>query len=413
MKINLKLFYNYFIINIVYIALAGILFPKKSTLSIIVGGGFALLALFWFVKYVKHPKKFFFVYIYSIYVFILLFNSSDFQYSLKIYLKVFTAIWMFPVAVYIIKNNKAFNFFNNKIYPLIILYLLNFIVMNILGIGLKGYGDTIQTGNLFTEGLNTMAYVIIYLPLLILMNKNKSLNKYIFLILAILVIVELITLKRITIIASIFGIVFYIIFSKDKSIYLRYLVFGMVTMLALFPLYKDVLSKQIINRGTQLELSSYENEMRYMEFFYVNDKIFSFKDLFKSFFGEETFNSQGMYGPLEVFGPDRQIHNDYSRLLFDTGIIGILLYLSLQYSILRMYLTIRQQVKNLFSHKLFSTFNAVFLSIFLVGFIFNFSGGIDGTLFQAFRYVVLGGIIGLFQNRQHYFQNNLEYASKT
>lgn len=408
MQINIKLFYNYFIINIIYIALAGILFPTKSILSIIVGGGFAMLSLFWLIKYVKNPKKFFLIYIYSIYVLCLLYFSSDFAYSFKTYLKVFTSIWLFPVAVSLIKNYKDYKIFNNKIYPLIYLYILNFIIMNILGIGLKGYGDTIQTGNLFTEGLNTMAYVIVCSPMLIFLSKKKSSNKYIFTLVTLLVIIEVLTMKRITIIATIFGIFFYLIFSKDKSIYLRYLILGMTILLLLFPLYKNILSQQIINRGTQLELGYVEKEYRYKEFFYVNDEIFSFKDPYKSLFGEEVFNSQGKYGPLNVFGPDRQIHNDYSRLLFDTGIVGLLFYLGLQLSILRMYSSIRRQVKSLFSRDLFNIFNSVFLSIFLMGFVINFSGGIDGTLFQAFRYVVLGGIIGLFLNKRQDALKNTE-----
>jgi len=395
-----KLFQNYFLINIIYIALAGILFPYKSIISYIVGGGFAVLALMWNVIYVKNKSDYSTIYLYSLYVLFLLAFSSDFEYSLKIYLKVFTSIWLFPVSIYLIKDYNALNLFTKKTFPLVGIYLLNFILMNILGIGLKGYGDAVTTGNLFTEGLNTISYVIVLTPLIILFNKKRENNKYIFLTIVILLITQIVTLKRISIVASTLGLLLYLIFSRDRAKYLVNIVIVMVFIAIAFPIFEDVLEQQMINRDSQLVVGNLEQEARYKEYLEVNRKIFSFNDISISLFGEEVFNSQGIYGDNAIFGPDRQIHNDFSRILHDTGIIGFIFYFVLQIKILILFISYFKKSYQYVDSKLLYTLRGVFLSVFILGFIFMFSGGIDGTLFQAYRYVLLGGIVGYFKNKQ-------------
>lgn len=395
MRMHLFLFKNFFIINIIYTALAGVLFPYKSPISVIIGGGFALLAIYWNLRYVRHKRLFGLIYLYSLYVFILLFFSSDFEYSLKIYLKIFTAIWLFPVTLYLVNTASDFRLIIQKIYPLIAIYLINFIVMNALGIGLKGYGDTITTGNLFSEGLNTVTYIIVLTPVLIYTSKNLINKRMIFITIILLLVTQVLTLKRISIFATIVGIGVYMVFSKDKANYLRKIVVGLAFLIALFPVFEGTLQEQIRNRDNQLEVSNLENEARFKEYNAVNEKVFGFENPMKSLFGEEVFNSQGKYGPLTIFGPDRQIHNDFSRILHDTGIIGFILYFLVQYQILIIY---RRTAKNHFDYERSSVSNilhGVFYAVYIVGFILMFSGGIDGTLFQAFRYVVLGSIIGL------------------
>ncbi|WP_240712103.1 hypothetical protein [Christiangramia lutea] len=266
--------------------------------------------------------------------------------------------------------------------------------MNSLGISFKGYGDDITTGNIFSEGLNAMAYALIILPV-ILFFFNK--RKWWIILLGIVVFVTLVvSLKRISILAVLTGymILFFSLKKKKK------LIKGGVAILALlifsFPLYSETLSEQIENRSNRFQANSIEKEGRYRETIIVFDQIFSFKDVPYSIFGKELFNSPGTYGTASDWN-GRQLHSDYNVLLHGSGLLGITLYFLVQGVILMTFIRYKRKILGLngYSKKL-DYLNATFYAVFLLSFVISLSGGINGVIFNVLRYSFLGSVLGLY-----------------
>lgn len=364
-------------------------------------GGMSLLVVYWNFKYTKPLTLFLPIYLYSIFILILVLFSSNILYSSKIYLKTFCSIWLFPVSFYLINDLSKLRQINQKLLWFMIIYILNFFLMNIFDISLKGYGDVIQTGNLFSEVLNSMAYLIVYSPLIFFLNPNKQFNKYIFLLITLVFIIGIITLKRISVVATIFGLVLFLYNYSGKVKTIRYLLLGFVILAVSYPIYSPYLNRQLEIRSNKLSFENIDKEARWLESKYIYIKIFSFKNPINSFFGTEMFNSPRKYAPTKKFG-DRQIHNDYFRLLHGSGIVGIFLYFLLQFSIIKSYIRIRNHTALYVQKDLFSLLNAIFYSFYFISFIISLSGGIDGILFNSLRYIVLGGIIGIFYNANNF-----------
>lgn len=77
-------------------------------------------------------------------------------------------------------------------------------------------------------------------------------------------------------------------------------------------------------RSRIFESDSYEKEYRYLETFYVWDKVYQFDNPLEVIFGLEGFNSTGNYANGR-FG-DRQLHVDYNLIPNTIGIFGMFLY---------------------------------------------------------------------------------------
>lgn len=319
---------------------------------------------------------------------------------------------MLPISFQIVRDSDSFIRINRIIVLLMVLYLVNFFVMNFLGISFKGYGDDITTGNIFSEGFNAMAYALVILPVSILVSKKR---KWIFVLLGIIVLITvLVSLKRISILAIILGFLIFFLALKRKSKLFRSLIGILILLIVAYPIYSETLEVQVENRSNRFENGSIEDESRYKETLIVFEKVFSFSDIPYSFMGKELFNSPGTYGSSVNWG-DRQLHSDYNLLLHGSGILGISWYIIVQCIIL---LTFRRFEKKAYliygySQKL-DYINAAFYSVFCLTFFISLSGGINGVIFNSLRYVFLGSVMGLYYSlifsdnpKKHYYFLNI------
>jgi len=114
--------------------------------------------------------------------------------------------------------------------------------------------------------------------------------------------------------------------------------------------------------------------------------------------GDEPFNSMGKFSIFKdlLNDEERILHSDYARLLFTTGILGLILYIIIFRKIYKTYKTYISNMKltpNLLVLK--GTFLAVFISIIVVGF--------TGSLFLSFPglipYLYLGALLGVIRHQ--------------
>lgn len=399
------LFYNYTTLMFIYIVANGLLFPAKSLLSILIPTVFVIYSLWINVNYNKYYKNTMSMYIFMLYILVLMFFSSELLYSLKNVLKFFLSFLYFGVAVVFVKNyDDLFRLFK-AMMTLGFLFIVNILISNLFNLGGGAYGNYetsyLQTGSVYSEGLNAMGYYLVMLPAIIQLypfRRKKNIRTIIISSVIILIFLILI-LKRGSLLAVVVGYFVLLIFSeiKQKNQIIKIIVFSSILLTVTYPIYKNMLMDRIKVREARFRLDSYETEGRFTENELVIEDIFYSGNISWLLFGHEVLNSSYNYGG-GIYG-ERQLHNDYAQILSGSGIIGMSLYLLLNISILNYFLKLRRRLIRLGLYtKREKTLNMLFWTYFIVYFALGVSGSIGSLLYAPIRFIILGSIIGLFNS---------------
>ncbi len=391
------IFYHFIIIYFIYVALNNMLFPKHSYPTYIVNGFFLLFTIYVTFKYVEIKNFMIPMYLFFIYLLILICFSSDFFYSSKTYIKTLIPALFLPISFSFIRDIWQLKKFNKVLIILATLYIINLVVANKFELGMAPYASrnsdyALYIGNVFTEGLNSISYILVTLPLILYLDRK---HKRIVIILGALVFITLLlNLKRISIIAIFMGYFFLVLFSKRKSYYLKSIVTIILLLLILYPFYKESLQYQFMNRSDRFTKDFYENEGRYIETKLVWDEVFGFNSITQSLFGKEMFNSPGNYG-AGIMG-ERMLHMDYNVLLEGAGIFGLLFYFYFNIIILKYFLKLKKNLSS--KDNLVNMMNATFMAMFFMSFIISFSGSFGVVVSNSIRSIYLGAILGIYNN---------------
>ena len=398
-----RIFYSFAPVFFIYAAMAGIVFDKKSIMSILIVGYYFIFIVVYVIKYYQRKKfltpMFFFIF----YLFVLIFFSSEFAYSLKNFTKSVIPLLFFPISYIIVSDISKLRKLNRSMVLLIMLFVFNIIIANIFDLGKSQYGDeeTIDIGNIYTTGLNAMSYVLTALPLIFILNyKNRPFQRNIvFLFSLASLIIMIILLKRASLLALVVGYFVLFLFQSDKKKLVKYLIIIALGLASLFPLYSNYFYERFEVREDRLQINSYEREGRYLEVFLVLEEMDILNKPIRTIFGREMFNSPGNYG-YGIWG-DRQLHDDYMRILNGSGFLGLFLFFLFNYYIFREFQKKRKIVRRykLLDKTLFNLLNSLFVSFFVIYFVIGLSGGLDGTLYTSIRFIYLGAILGIFQSQ--------------
>lgn len=390
-----------------YIMSIGVVFPRGSIGTQIVGIIVFLSTLYFFIKTYKPIKLFGILYLFIAYLSVLVLFSSKFIYSLSNLTS--TVIWMLilPLSFFIITDLEKFKKLINFTAIIALLYIVNIVLSTTFNIQGKSYsGEIFDVGNVFTEGLNSMSYLLVASPLIIYLNPNYK--RIIIIISIIIFILVLVQLKRISIIAILVGFVINLFYSGNRINIFFGLIMSFLLFFIAFPLFESTLEKQVKARERRLTTQNIEEEGRYQETFVVLDEtIFSGQSKLL-FFGKEIFNSPGNYANGK-YGK-RMIHNDYNAILHGSGVTGLILFLIWPVPLFIFYRKIKTMTKFQFEDKkLFDYMKVCFISFLILGYILSISGGVNAILFNAIRVAILGGILRIFFEHYKLFiqQNKL------
>jgi len=372
----------------------GIIFPRGSLATQVIGSLFLLVTFYYFLREFKSIKLFSLLYLFLIYLFCLIPFSSNIIYSLSNLAS--TTIWILilPVSFLVIDTGLKFKKLINSIAFIGVLYILNIIISTLFNIKGKSYsGEIFDVGNVFTEGLNSMAYLLTASPLILHLNpKHKRLILILSVVIFILVVVQM---KRISIIAIVVGLVINLLMSRSRINIFYGLIISSLFMFVAYPLFENTLQKQIKARERRLSTENIEEEGRYQETFVVLDEIIFSGETRLIFFGKEVFNSPGNYANGK-YGR-RMIHNDYNVILHGAGLIGLMLFIFWPVPLFIFYNKIKISAKiYLEDKKLFDYMNVTFISFLIIGYILSISGGVNAILFNSIRMAVLGAILRVF-----------------
>ena len=285
----------------------GIILPRGSAATQSIGILFVIVTIYYFFRDYKSIKLFTTLYLLIIYLYCLIAFSSNFLYSLSNLAS--TTIWILilPISFLVIDSLPKFKKLINSIALIGALYILNIIISTLFNIKGKSYsGEIFDVGNVFTEGLNSMAYLLTAAPLILYLNpKHKRLIIVLSVIIFILVLVQL---KRISIIAILAGLLVNLFFSRNRINILFGLIISSLFLFIAYPLFESTLQKQVKVRERRLSTQNFEEEGRYQETFVVLDEIVYSGNPALLFFGKEVFNSPGNYANGR-YGR-RMLHND-------------------------------------------------------------------------------------------------------
>jgi len=328
-----------------------------------------------------------------VYILILFPFCSDLIYSLNVSTKIFISLLMLPIGYSLFKTFESINSLNKKIFLSYILIILGLFLSNYFKLGGYTYseGVGIQAGG-FEDKWNNLTYLLLLAPLYLSL-KTKRINKFFFIIsfFAILVVL-LISLKRIAIIGFILGyFIFYLFYGNYGKAIKNVLIIGLL-LFAFLPFYFDAMKAVIEVRKERFKPNFIKSEARYLETLAIWKEIFSFKDPVKSLFGTEAFNSIGMYAE-GAFG-QRQAHVDYNLILISNGIVGLFLYLNIYFQIFVKYKKANLKLKQ----KRYRLIKGIFFALFFTSLITSLSGEMYSLTFRTIIFLYLGASLGIISN---------------
>ena len=216
---------------------------------------------------------------------------------------------------------------------------------------------------------------------------SKIINHNIFSVITIIIL--LLSFRRTNFLILLIGMYFLIFKLKIfKSFFIRIIPLIMLVLFVFGDFLLQDISLVLENRERILKVENYRNEGRLLE------TELAFKSISKSyltlFFGSgNLFNSANNYGFYSADSNTytRPIHNDYARILFGSGLIGLLLYLVFLVSI---YLNLQKlkPSRNCQNYNLIYNFNLfLIISLFFIG----FSSGLTDIFYRIVMMSLIGG----------------------
>lgn len=354
----------------------------------------AILTVIILIAWLKDPQNKIYVpfIFYTVYIILMIPFASDFMESVRLSSKILLILWTFPVF-YVYSHLYTNKIIIRNIFLLSIILIINYAISTIYGIGTSAYTDSAEflVGSLSDSWL-TYTFIL-FLYIIILKTKNIATSvKIIYLLLFALLVVQLLLgLKRTAIIVFFCGIVIILYLEKLNFKSIITYILGFIFVLLLLNQYSDVLDDRLYARGDRVQ-GSYkdiiETEYRYLESIYVWEETLSFKNISKSLFGLEAFNSRGNYGTDNLFG-DRVLHIDYNLIVNTTGLVGLFFYFYLFYYIFQRY----KERKSFLDYK----YRELFLVIFLTQFLASIGGQMLAVTYGSIKFIFMAIALNKFK----------------
>jgi hypothetical protein len=388
-----------------YILIISILFDiflyfwGESSLFIISRGLiFAFVILMIHFKYIKFHKFLFWVYLFIFYVAILFpFSSNTFE-SIRLSSKVFISLLMLPVGYYFFSNLNRLKKLSKTSIVLLVILVANYLLSSYLDIGFAIYskGTDFQVGNL-RDNWNIFTYTVFCVPLYLFFESKRWLRIFTLILSTFVIIILLLSMKRIAILGFFFGIFIYFISSPSFSRirFLKTVSLLLIIIIIAYPLYNSLLKDRFEIRKNKFTLDVLNEEKRYIETKYVWQECLSFENIGKSFFGLEAFYSVGNY--LDGYWEQRPVHVDYNLVLNTTGILGLFLYIMMYIQIFKKYKRSYKRSKDNISFKLNENIlKPLFFVLFFTSLFTSLSGQMIAITFRSIIFLYIGAILRVF-----------------
>mgnify|MGYP005834872627 CR=1 FL=1 len=351
-----------------------------------------------FVKHfgrAKFPK---FFWVFSIYIFILCFFSSDIFISLKNYTQLILSLLMFPIGyLYFSDDYKLKKFLQIAKFALLI-YITSLVLGNFFGIGTInfGYSGIEESVGFFSSGsIYAGSVLVALLPIFLLFDKKKS-TRMITIIMGIFFILGvLFTARRTSIMIPFIGLFVFLFFSKMKAKIILMFIIGTISFLLISPFILDRLTERLAVRAEagRFDVNSYEQEARYFDLVNAWNQATNFDEPLDALFGTNIFAEGGWRYGVKI---GRIIHNDYAVFLQGGGIIGLILYLVMILSILFINKFQLYKIRK-FKYNIYYTSIICLIAILLA---VSLNGGYNIISYRALLFLLLGAFVRLLSSQK-------------
>ncbi|MEI6346988.1 MAG: O-antigen polymerase [Bacteroidota bacterium] len=325
-------------------------------------------------------------------------NSTDQYFSLKIVMNFATVLLSFPVGfIYFKKEQTEIKTFFNILLICLVLYIVNIVLCSFLKLGEStlSYSDQsiVYLGALNFFSLYPICYLLI--ACLLYFSKIKKSKVFIFFVTLIVFLIFFYIGKRTYIYLSLFG--FLALFYNSRKVFIN---FSALVLLLIFliPSISQTITNQFFTaRSSQLDRSITE-EGRYLELIAYKDEVLNIGSTNEIIFGKEIFNSQAKFFQNSniIDDDNRVLHSDFSNILFGTGILGFLIYLTIQLSLILNIRYIRKFKMNNPNYKLL---HLVYITVLIALIINSTSDGILAFPNRFFPYFILGATLGMINHK--------------
>lgn len=312
--------------------------------------------------------------------------STDIIPSINKSFKFLIPLVYFILGYSLVKSKEDIKVFANFSWIYLTYFTLYIFIVNIFGIGESLYANGILKGYF---SLNAF-YIPCFISIFLIFNfryVKKSRRLISMIMLFSCVVLFFLFLKR-TLILLILISFLIIILKSIKNLIITIMVSAIALTLFFQPIMRLMDSNEKLEgRGNRFTSEySITNEGRFTENLIVYDLM---KDnLFKLLFGTGEVFNDGKY-LSKYYETDREAHNSYIRLFWNGGIIGLSIFLIFYFAQLQGILFYKKRAKEKDSKRIL-----LFIFIFvLLRLINDFSSGITYLTYNAYCYLIVGGLI--------------------
>ena len=301
---------------------------------------------------------------------------------------------LLPLAFVLLSDKIALSGMSKVLFWIGVLFAVSILYFLTMNVGVNQYGGTdgFTVGAFKFNRLYTGSFILLSLPLIFRNSKNQFIRRIVPVLSLLVLVILILSTRRTAIITTITGgLVFAIYyFRKLPNILLGLTVF-MLVLASAFPLYKDILLKQIEKRQhvfVEQKGFDLQSETRFEETIAVWKERIQNPDPIIIFFGQQLFNSAGNYD--QGIHGTRPLHLDINVMLHGSGLIGLILFILFYTELVITFFRYRSTWSDGEGRLTEATAAAIILPLIML----TFSGGMLAITHQMIAAMVTGACLG-------------------
>ncbi len=375
-------------------------FPGLSGVMGLRNYSFFLILLYLNIKYFSIGFKFIpALFLFMIYLLlVLMINNVEFK-EYSDWVRAFDCKMLLPLGFALTSTYDHIKEFNKRLMITNVLFVISIVIFSFLGIGENQYGGDsgFSVGRFSFNSIYTGSFLLIILPIVYTDIKGKAAKNALALLGLCTLVILVLSVRRTSVIFIIISSLVYTYIFRDQlsKIVLR-AILVIILLIAAFPLYQDMLLKQVAARSNVFNergVKNLQEETRLEESIAVWDERILSPDIKLLLFGKYLFDSPGHYDG-GTHG-ERPLHLDLNVILHGSGIIGLILLLSFYGNLFYKSFMMKAKLDHQNEKLLIGAFFGMYFShLFLL-----ISGGMLTITFNIISYTYMGGILGLYRNK--------------
>lgn len=321
-----------------------------------------------------------------VYLFVLTLINDRILNTIYIYIKIAISTMAIVIGYEYFGNNRNLVKLNRVNTLCLTMMVANVIVANIFHLGTSDYLDeTIYFGAARVNITKTMTIILLLFPLFIRMEKSRKWINISLVVFILALIIVLVGIKRSALLALFFGYFIYFIFTPYRNKFLKRMFTILFILILSSSFLFEIFKSRIEARKEQILVTNpefMEKEAR------VNEVNMVFSDikrrpLYGVLFGRSFLNEHSYYNT------NRMLHIDYCILLHGTGLMGIVIYFMIYYSIVKVTARYRLMGKE------YSEIFALTISLITANLIVGIAGSLYSTDLRTTVMMYLGAFMRL------------------